>query len=784
MNGARGSFLKAISLGAVSSIALMVGDSGLAFAQQQQQQPLPPIIVQPPLQRPVATARESSTGQGTKLRRRRAARRRAPANGVAAQEAAAAGQQAAAAQAYRTREGSEAQGYKPSTVTNFGPFGQVPILNVPYSVNVISADLLENIQAASPNDAFKISPVAQLQSPYTYNTQEAPKLRGFPATTFSVDGLRVGSTYGPIPIEAVDRIEILTGLTGFLYGGTDVGGMINYVLKKPTPVPYYSLTLGDYGNTSGFTHLDAGGPLDKEGQFGYRINIVGQDGTLPTDPQQFQRGVVSGAFDYNIAPGTTFEVLGLHNDTVLKGDGSSWINLSLPSGASLFNYKTVPNTAEYWNQPFTTQHEVDDRVEANIHSEINDIFTFRAAYAFERSWVGARYSSYQDLIDNSGDFTQTVSRSSPYTVNTDTAYGFVDAKFATGPIQHKLTMGAYGDQEAVQIDAGNTTTVTSEYNFNTAPVYTTPPNVVPSASSASYYGTPFTLSAQHQINYVVGDDIKFNDHWSALVGENYATIATESYNQTPPFSLNTGIDESKLTPTASLIFKPAPWISTYSTYSESLFAGAAVPISTAYTNSGAILPPYLAKEYEFGTKASVGGVLLTAAWFNLNKANQYAQSNPDGTLTEVQDGRQVHQGIELTAIGNIATGLRIFGGITVMSAKVVQAANLVDDNKVPISTAEQMAKVTLEYDLPFLHGLTLTGGVYYVGKQPADAINAVWIDPYVTEDIGLRYRTKLPTGQETIFRLNVMNLTNHQYWVAQSRLGDPRTIAFSGQIKF
>ena len=113
---------------------------------------------------------------------------------MAAQEAAAAGQQAAAAQAYRTREGSEAQGYKPSTVTNFGPFGQVPILNVPYSVNVISADLLENIQAASPNDAFKISPVAQLQSPYTYNTQEAPKLRGFPATTFSVDGLRVGST--------------------------------------------------------------------------------------------------------------------------------------------------------------------------------------------------------------------------------------------------------------------------------------------------------------------------------------------------------------------------------------------------------------------------------------------------------------------------------------------------------------------------------------------------------------------------------------------------------------
>jgi iron complex outermembrane receptor protein len=608
-------------------------------------------------------------------------------------------------------------------------------------------------------------------------------MRGFPAASFSVDGLRVGSGYGPIPVEALDRIEILTGLTGFLYGGTDVGGMIDYVLKKPTPVPYHSLTLGDYGNTSWYSDLDAGGPLDN-GKFGYRINIVGQDGTLPTDPQQFQRGLVTGAFDYNIAPGTTFEVLGLHHDTVLKGEGSSWIISDLPSGASAFNYKTVPNPSEYWNQPFTTQHEVDDRAEANIHSEINDIFTLRAAYAFERSWVGSRYTSYNDVLDNNGDFTQHVSISSPYAVNVNTAYGFLDAKFATGPIEHKLTMGAYGDQEAVSMDAGSTTSVASEYNWNIPPVYTGPPSVVPSASSASYYGTPYTASHQYQLNYVIGDDVKFNNHWSALIGENYATIDTTSFNGTPPFALNSSIDESKLTPTASLIFKPVPWISTYGTYSESLFQGAMVPISTAYTNSGAILPPYIAKEYEFGTKANVGGVLLTAAWFNLNKANQYAQSNPDGTLTEVQDGRQVHQGIELTAIGNITTGLRIFGGITWMDAKVEQAANPVDDNKEPLATADQMAKVTLEYDLPFLRGVTLTGGAYYTGRSPADTINAVWVPAYVTEDAGVRYTTTLPTGQEAIFRLNVINLTNKAYWVSSSRVGDPRTIAFSGQFKF
>ncbi len=88
-----------------------------------------------------------------------------------------------------------------------------------------------------------------------------------------------------------------------------------------------------------------------------------------------------------------------------------------------------------------------------------------------------------------------------------------------------------------------------------------------------------------------------------------------------------------------------------------------------------ILPSYVGTEYEFGAKANVGGMLLTAAWFNIDKANQYAQPNPDRTFTYVSDGREVHQGLELTATGNITTGLRILGGVTLMDATVEKTAN-------------------------------------------------------------------------------------------------------------
>lgn len=122
-----------------------------------------------------------------------------------------------------------------------------------------------------------------------------------------------------------------------------------------------------------------------------------------------------------------------------------------------------------------------------------------------------------------------------------------------------------------------------------------------------------------------------------------------------------------------------------------------------------------------------------------------------GPLTDVSDGHEVHQGVELIATGSITTGLHILGGVTLLDAKVVQARSVVDDNRHPANMAGQMAKATLEYDLPLLRSATLTGGLCLVGTRAADGINSGRIAPYVAEDVGVRCRTKLPIGQEDDF---------------------------------
>jgi len=67
---------------------------------------------------------------------------------------------------------------------------------------------------------------------------------------------------------------------------------------------------------------------------------------------------------------------------------------------------------------------------------------------------------------------------------------------------------------------------------------------VPSAATLAINGTQFTSSKTQQNNVVLGDDIKFNQYLSALVGGNYSEIIARSFNATPPFSEISHVDQA------------------------------------------------------------------------------------------------------------------------------------------------------------------------------------------------------------------------------------------------
>ena len=114
----------------------------------------------------------------------------------------------------------------------------------------------------------------------------------------------------------------------------------------------------------------------------------------------------------------------------------------------------------------------------------------------------------------------------------------------------------------------------------------------------------------------------------------------------------------------------------------------------------------------------------------------------------------------------------------------VEEANDPDlEGKDPTNAASKLAKIYVEYDIPSLAGLTLTGGANYTGKRYGDSTNTDILPSYTLFDIGARYKTKIDK-YPTTFNVNISNLTDEDYWATSSILGDPRNIAFSMKMEF
>ncbi|WP_197344175.1 TonB-dependent receptor domain-containing protein, partial [Ralstonia pseudosolanacearum] len=97
------------------------------------------------------------------------------------------------------------------------------------------------------------------------------------------------------------------------------------------------------------------------------------------------------------------------------------------------------------------------------------------------------------------------------------------------------------------------------------------------------------------------------------------------------------------------------------------------------------------------------------------------------------------------------------------------------------------ASTFLDYRIAAVPGLSINGGVYYVGRRALDAQNTRWMAGYTRFDAGARYTTRV-AGYRTTFGLTVQNLTDKRYWAAGDPsingawAGKPRTVWLSAQF--
>lgn len=127
-----------------------------------------------------------------------------------------------------------------------------PLVDVLADVTLIDRTTLDLAGQGSLRDVLAQQPGVQLVSNGGYRSSTSVFLRGASSsqTIVMIDGVRVGSaTSGGaplenIPLDRIERIEILRGAASALYGPDAVGGVIQIFTREPTDGLYLSASLG------------------------------------------------------------------------------------------------------------------------------------------------------------------------------------------------------------------------------------------------------------------------------------------------------------------------------------------------------------------------------------------------------------------------------------------------------------------------------------------------------------------------------------------------------------
>lgn len=490
-----------------------------------------------------------------------------------------------------------------------------------------------------------------------------------------VDGLRDDiQTYRDL--YNTDRIEVLKGANGMIFGRGGAGGVVNRVSKKAgwDPVKDLSVSYGSFDHRR--ITADYGQGLSEE--LAFRLNAVYENSNSYRDGVELRRYGVTPTF--TIKPDDKTEIV--LSAEYFKDERIA--DRGVPSfiGSDNSNLNNRPYRINDYDKFFGN---------AKLSPTETETVAFNAAisHAFDNgiqvknSTRLAYYDKYyQNVFANSevrsnGTLSLAAYRDATKRENlinqTDITYAL-----KTGSVEHKLLGG-------VEINVQDTT------NNRTAPTGSSTDNgtFANTVSASSPFATPVNFNRlvrdQKSDFTVMGmylqDQIIFNPQWQAIVGLRHDHIDTDFVNLVSNQNINTS--NNLLSPRAGLIYKPSENSSLYASYSTSYVPRAGDQL-IGLTVTAASFKPEKFINKEIGVKWDVtSNLALTAAVFKLERENVLA-ADPTNTGNSILLNGQETTGVELGASGKVTDQWQIMGALTLQDGEITErqananAANVIN----------------------------------------------------------------------------------------------------------
>ncbi|EGQ7857449.1 TonB-dependent siderophore receptor [Vibrio parahaemolyticus] len=584
-------------------------------------------------------------------------------------------------------------------------------LDVPQAVSVVTKTEMQDRGAVRLVDA--LDGVAGVNNTLGEGSRDQFMIRGFDSLNDMYrDGMRDDGTLQSYrSLANVERVEIVKGPAGALYGRGSAGGIINLVTKRANG-DNFTHVKGSVGSNSQYV-----GQVDSSMAFSDKVN-----GRINLEYRQADSYVDHvDSNDFFIAP----------TIRVLPADGHT-IDIDVEyAHQELVPYRGVPSkngkpvdlpVSTYFGGTNDYQESDSLRVAVDYEWRLSDQWVWNNRAAFNHIELEQKGTRQGKVTGN--EVSQTVNNFG-YDPRTTTT---LQSELIWETNDNQLMLGADFNQIDIDLTLASDKTLPPQNIYNPVVGPTPDPGFKPFRDN-----TTATTGVYVQDVYTWGD-------LSVIGNVRYDSMDLE---QQKAGAGKEKLDDDKVSYRAGLVYRI--------NYDTSVYASLARSWQLPY--AGIYINPKLAEFFhtdlkEVGAKAYLldNALMLNAALFQIDQ--EQPQTNVDGDVIDKIEVR--HQGIELEARGQITKQWDISVGYSYLDAEDKATG------KKPNDVSDHLFSLWSTYQLD--DNWRLGGGVKYVGDRYAGNDEAVALGDYTTVDLMAAYTT----GRHKI-QANAYNILDEKY---------------------
>lgn len=646
-----------------------------------------------------------------------------------------------------------------------GMLGNTDMMDTPFSVTAYTAELIKNQQATRLADVFANDPGINSDDVWYFDNFN---IRGFSSSRSSIgfNGLYGIASVEGVQLDGIERVEVFKGSSTLLNGAAPsggVGGTINLAPKRAQDTPLTRLSADFIGSSNLGASLDLGRRFGRNDAFGIRLNAAHHGGNGSVDHEKTRASNLTLGVDYRSERLRASIDMGGSNQKI-SGARNGYSTVQLP-----FAPDGRKNPYPEWSYQDKNHTFGMVRAEYDLTSfwSIGGAFGMSEAERKQNTPWGELLNEAGDLeFENSGFNTKNKYRSSE--LNTR-------LKFGTGPVVHTVVL-ALTDYNAktsfAPTDSEDWSGQKSNINDPISLIEITPTS----------YGTRLPYSDSALRSYAITDTLSMmNERILMTLGLRHQNITTNSYDDG---DWESGYKRGKNTPAAGLVVKPIDNLSLYANYIEALEEGPVAPMDPRVKNAGEVFPPSVSKQWELGAKIDLGAFGTTLSAYQIKRPSGFVDTT-DGYYRLA--GEQRNRGVELSIFGEAARGLRLLGGVAYSRAILAQTANGQYDGNHATGVPTWVVKLSAEYDIQQVPGLTATTHMVYNSSVPFNLDNTEVFPAWTRFDVGARYASKI-ASHPVVFRATVKNIFDRRYWgtggYGFAVPAAPRTYMLSASVDF